>query len=58
MKISRPFHLVILLFAAILVVPVSAWAERSQGKSDHHSDQLAGLVIFGDSLSDTGNKYH
>jgi len=57
MKTSRPFRLIFVFLAAVLVAPVDAWADRSHDKSKHHSHELAGLVIFGDSLSDTGNKF-
>jgi outer membrane lipase/esterase len=57
MKISNLLRLIIVLLTAVMVAPVNAGSDISHDKSEHHSDDLAGLVIFGDSLSDTGNKY-
>lgn len=57
MMTTRPLRLVFVLLAAVLLAPVGAWADRPHGKPEHRPDDLAGLVIFGDSLSDTGNKY-
>lgn len=56
--ISR-IHLLVALIA-ILLTPTT-WADRGNERSPHRPrparDAPAGLVIFGDSLSDTGNKF-
>lgn len=56
MKAIRSF-LVFVFLAVFLATPAAAGSDRAKGRSHHHRDTLAGLVIFGDSVSDTGNKF-